>query len=182
LRKTNERTADGARPRSPARVVALRLLAQRRLTEAQLWERLCRRGYDEAEVRSAVDSCKRDGFVDDALFARLFVDGRGKAVGNARLVAELVRRGIDRDAAVAGVAGAERDQDERLALALEKLFRTRANLSYPSAARSLERLGFPAPAVYRHLRERVATAGWAAAPESAAGLSLRESASSYEGE
>jgi regulatory protein len=163
FRKTSERSAEGAPPRSSSRVTALRLLARRRLTEVQLWERLRRRGYDEAEVRSAVDACKRDGFIDDALYARLFVDGRGKAVGNARLVAELVRRGIDRDAAVAGVAGAERDQDERLAVALEKLFRTRTNLSYPSAARSLERLGFPVPAIYRHLRERVGSAGWPAA-------------------
>ncbi|MBD5604837.1 MAG: regulatory protein RecX [Candidatus Eremiobacteraeota bacterium] len=150
-----------ARPRSSPRVAALRMLAQRRLTEAQLWERLARRGYDETDVRSAVESCKRDGFIDDALFAKLFVDGRVKAVGNARLVAELVRRGIDRDAAKASVATAERDQEERLTSAIDKLFRTRANVSYPSAARALERLGFPASAIYRQLRERVRAGGWA---------------------
>ena len=158
--RKSEGRATGARPRSSARVSALRLLAQRRLTESQLWERLTRRGYDVDEVGSAVESCKRDGFIDDVLFAKLFVDGRVKAVGNARLVAELVRRGIDRDAAKASVETAERDQDERLASAIDKLFRTRANLSYPSAARALERLGFPASAIYRRLRERVAGAGW----------------------
>jgi regulatory protein len=141
-------------------VAALRLLAQRRLTEEQLRARLTRRGYDDDEVRRAVASCKRDGFVDDALFAQLFVDGRSKAVGNARLVAELVRRGIDRDAAAESVAGAERDQDERLAIAIEKYFRTRPNPSYPSAARALERLGFPAHAIYRQLRARVRDGGW----------------------
>jgi regulatory protein len=138
------------------------MLAQRRLSESQLWERLARRGYPDDEIRSAVESCKRDGFVDDALFARLFVDGRVKAVGNARLVAELVRRGIDRDAAKASVASAERDQEQRLGSAIDKLFRTRSNLSYPSAARALERLGFPASAIYRQLRERVQAGGWAA--------------------
>ncbi len=145
---------DVARTKVKARVVALRLLAQRRLTEVQLWTKLAQRDYSEDEVRAAVESCKSDGFVDDSLFAQLFVDGRVKAVGNARLVADLVRRGIDRDAAKACVAGAERVEDERLAAALEKLFRTRASLSYPSAARALERLGFPAPAIYRHLRSR----------------------------
>jgi regulatory protein len=139
------------------------MLAQRRLSESQLWERLARRGYPDDEIRSAVESCKRDGFVDDALFARLFVDGRVKAVGNARLVAELVRRGIDRDAAKASVASAERDQEERLGSAIDKLFRTRSNLSYPSAARALERLGFPASAIYRQLRERVRAGGWTGA-------------------
>jgi regulatory protein len=139
------------------------MLAQRRLTESQLWQRLERRGYDPDEIAATIAACKRDGFVDDALFARLFVDGRTKAVGNARLVADLVRRGIDRDAARASVASAEHDQDERLALATEKLFRTRTNLSYPSAARALERLGFPSAAIYRHLRERIGVAGWGTA-------------------
>lgn len=143
-----------------ARVAALRLLAQRRLTEAQLWARLERRGFAHDETRAAVDSVKRDGFLDDSLFARLFVDGRTKAVGDARLVAELVRRGIDREAARHSVTTAERGESERLDAALEKLFRTRASLSYPSAARALERLGFPAPSIYRTLRARAQNEGW----------------------
>lgn len=144
-------------PRVSARVAALRLLAQRRLTESQLWTKLARKGYPDDDVRVAIAGCKRDGFVDDALFAQLFVDGRGKSVGNARLVAELVRRGIEREAAQRSVAAAERAEDERLRLALQKLFRTRASLSYPSAARALERLGFPSPAIYRHLRAQART-------------------------
>ncbi len=146
--------AKAARPKSTARLVALRLLAQRRLTESALWSRLNRRGFSEDEVRAAVDACKADGFLDDRLFARLFVDGRTKALGNARLVAELVRRGIDRDAAESSVVTAERGEGERLASALDKLLRTRTALSYPSAARALERLGFPSHAIYKHLRAR----------------------------
>ncbi len=145
---------DDARPKARARVVALRLLAQRRLTEVQLRAKLTQRGYTLEDVAAAVEQCKSDGFIDDALFAQLFVDGRAIAVGNVRLVADLVRLGIDRDAAKASVAGAERVEDERLASALDKLFRTRTRLSYPSAARALERLGFPTPAIYRHLRTR----------------------------
>ena len=152
MRRT--KTDAAARPKATARVAALRLLAQRRLTESQLWARLERKGYANDEIAGAVDACKRDGFVDDALFARLFVDGRGRAVGDARLVAELVRRGVDRHAAKDSVAEAERSEPERLAAAAQKLFTTRAALSYPSAARALERLGFPSPLIYRHLRER----------------------------
>jgi regulatory protein len=144
-----------------ARVTALRMLAQRRLTEAQLWARLERRGFSAEETRVAVQSVKRDGFVDDALFARLFIDGKMKALGNARLVAELVRRGIDRDAARNSVATAERTESQRLDIAVEKLFRTRTSLSYPSAARVLERLGFPASGIYRALRARAQTEGLA---------------------
>jgi regulatory protein len=143
-----------ARPKATARLASLRLLAQRRLTESQLWTRLVRRGYEEDEIRAAIAMCKANGFVDDGLFAKLFVDGRTKAVGNARLVAELVRRGIDREAAAQSVAQAAAQERERLILATEKLFRTRSALSYPSAARALERLGFPTHAIYAHLRTR----------------------------
>ncbi len=148
----------GARPQAKARAVALRLLAQRRLTEIQLWTRLERRGYSDGEIREAVESCKRDGFVDDILFAQLFIDGRMKAVGNARLVAELVRRGIDRDAAKRSVSSAEHVEGERLEAAIDKLFRTRSSLSFPSAARALERLGFPASEIYRRLRSHARAA------------------------
>jgi SOS response regulatory protein OraA/RecX len=140
---------------SSARLAALRLLAQRRLSEAQLWSKLLSKGHAHEDVRRAVDACKADGYLDDGLFARLFVEGKVKAVGDARLVAELVRRGIDREAAAAAVEGAPRDEDERLVAAIDKLFRSRPALSYPSAARSLERLGFPTPAIYRLLRERI---------------------------
>jgi len=140
--------------RTSARVAALRALALRRLTEAQLWQRLARKGYADADIRDAVEACKTWGYLDDRLFAQLYIDGRCKAVGDARLVAELVRRGIAHDAALDSVAQAARDQDARLAAAIEKLFRKRPALGYPNAARALERLGFPAPAIYRHLRAR----------------------------
>lgn len=141
-----------ATPRT--RVSALRLLAGRRLTEAQLWARLQRRGHAETDIAAAVAQCKRDGFLDDALFAQLFVDGHRKAVGDVRLVADLVRRGIEREAALGAVAQAGESQEARLQRAVAKQFRTRPTISLPSAARALQRLGFPTPAIYRVLRER----------------------------
>jgi SOS response regulatory protein OraA/RecX len=143
-----------ARAKTSARQTALRLLAQRRLSEAQLFARLARYGYPEDEVQATIAACKSHGFLDDGLFAQLYVVGRTKAVGNARLVAELVRRGIERETALATVGSAERAEDDRLEAAIETLFRTRSSLSYPAAARALERLGFPAPSIYRYLRVR----------------------------
>ncbi len=137
-------------------MAALRALTLRRLTEAQLWRRLERRGYDEEAVRDAIATCKRLGYLDDRLFAQLYIDGRRKPVGDVRLVADLVRRGIAREAAVASVAKAERDQDARLAAAIERIYQRRPTVAYPNVARALERLGFPAPAIYRHLRARAA--------------------------
>ncbi len=159
----SEVEADTGR-RTSARAAALRALTLRRLTEAQLRERLLRKGFDADAVEEAVAACKSFGYLDDRLFAQLYVDGRRKAVGDARLVAELVKRGIDRDAAIESVARAAHDEDERLTLALEKILRTRPDPSYPNCARALERLGFPASAIYRHLRTR-ATEEFAAHPD-----------------
>ena len=134
-------------------------MARRRLTEAQLWARLARRGYPEAEVRATVERCKAEGYVDDGLFARLFVEARARALGDSRLVAELVRRGIDREAAQASVGHAECGESQRLAKAVEKIFAARPQISYPGAARALGRLGFPASLIYRQLRERASALG-----------------------
>jgi regulatory protein len=129
------------------------MLAARRLTEVQLRERLAKRDFDQATIDQTVAACASAGFIDDALFARLYVETRPKALGNRRLVAELVGRGIDREIAQGAVASAERGEDERLDRAIEKVLRTRPGIALPSAARALERLGFPAPAIYRRLRE-----------------------------
>ncbi len=136
-----------------ARVAALALLAQRRLTEAQLWKRLQTRGYDDDEIAGAVAACKADGYVDDRLYAALYVEGARKAVGDARLRAELVKRGIDREAAAGVVATAPLDERGRIEVAYEKIRRAQPQLAYPAVARKLERLGFPVHAIYRLLRE-----------------------------
>lgn len=148
-------TTEGRR----AYVVALRMLAYRRLSEAQLWQKLERKAFPDDDIRTAVDRCKRDGYVDDKLFAQLYVEGKQKAVGNVRLVGELVRKGIERNAACMAVQLSSNDEPARFEKALDKVFRTKSELSYPSAARALERLGFPAPLIYRRLREHAAEFG-----------------------
>ena len=142
-------------------MTALRALAQRRLTAAQLAEKLQRKGFADDDVGAAVASCKRDGLLDDALYALLYIEGRRAAVGDARLVGELVKRGIDREEARNRVVAAAEPEAERIAAAYDRLRRAKPDLSYQSAARRLERLGFPASLIYRVLRER-------------AGIDLRE--------
>jgi regulatory protein len=132
------------------------MLAQRRLTEVQLWKKLEARGYDDDEIENAVESCKANGYVDDRLYAALYVEGARKAVGDARLCADLIKRGIDRDAALTIVAEAPLDEHGRITAAYEKIRRIQPQLHYASIARKLERLGFPSSLIYRVLRERAA--------------------------
>jgi regulatory protein len=142
-----------------AKLTALRMLSARRLTESQLWAKLERRGFDDDAIRAAISACKAGGYLDDALFAELYVHAKQKPLGDARLIAELVGRGIDRDVAQRKVAGSEITQDERALSALERLLQRKPSTSYPTAARALERSGFPASLIYRVLRAHAATHG-----------------------
>ena len=138
---------------------ALGLLARQRLTQAQLWQRLERKGFDDDAIRQAVERCICDGFVDDRLFARLYVEKKRRAVGDVRLVAELVSKGVDRDAAAQAVRALEETERDRCAAAFDSIARKARTMAYPAAARKLERLGFPAPTIYRVLRQHAARFG-----------------------
>ncbi len=158
-RSSDEEERHGEGAPKKAYVAALALLARQRCTEARLWKYLEHKGFDDEAVRAAIKRCKSEGYVDDRLYAILYAERKRKPVGNERLVGELIRKGVTGEAAAEAVASLEGDEASRCTAAFERLSSKNPAISYPSAARRLERLGFPAATIYRVLRGHAARFG-----------------------
>ena len=99
--------------RRKAYEAALLLLSYRPRSESELRTRLLRRGLGAEAIAAALERVRQAGLLDDAAFARAWVEDRGSARGRGRrtLAAELRAKGVDPEAAepaLAGVDDAER--------------------------------------------------------------------------
>lgn len=108
-----------------ARDAALRLLAVRERSRAELRTRLRTRGFHGDAIEAVLDRLAETGLQDDRRFAERYAEdsaGRGKA---ARLIqGELRGRGIDIETAAAAATSSPEDEYERaLALARTKAAR-----------------------------------------------------------
>ncbi len=98
-----------------AKVAALRLLARRARTRADLSGRLRRKGFSAAAIMQALDELGQAGYVDDAKYAEERIDAllRRSKHGSAGLIDRLIKDGLDADLAEQAVAEYLRDVDER---------------------------------------------------------------------
>ena len=101
---------------------ALRLLAATPRSERDLRDRLRRRGFWRPAVDAAVARMRELGYVDDAAYARFFVEARQAATPRSRraLAFELGRKGIDRETASEAVSELS-DADAAYAAAQRRL-------------------------------------------------------------
>ena len=145
-----------------AYVAALRMLAARELSEAQVRQRLSRRGFAPHEIDTAVDRLRSDKSIDDERVAgalarsetsirkrgRLRVKRRIEAAGIASSVAQ---RAIDD-------TFAEIDSEALMAAALEKRLRGRAAIAddreFQRLYRYLSAQGFESDRILALLRSR----------------------------
>ena len=144
-----------------ALAAAVKLLSVKRLTKARLAEKLRDRGYAAEAVQAALAECERRSYLDDRTFARLYIKSvlDRKPVGRPRLLANLVRNGIDADLAQQTINETDDDEDDRIDRALARLEAARPQDGYGQLGRRLERQGFGAPAIARALRRRAADRG-----------------------
>lgn len=75
---------------------AYRLLSYRSRSEKELHEALKKSGFEEEAVAAALAECKRQRYLDDAGFARAFIQSRirNRPMGRERLALELKQKGI----------------------------------------------------------------------------------------
>ena len=77
---------------------ALRYLARRDRTEAQVTGLLRRRGVSAARIAAQLQRLRRLGYLNDKVYARRWAESRiaRKPMGRLRLEAELLAQGLDR--------------------------------------------------------------------------------------
>jgi regulatory protein len=94
---------------------ALRRLARRDHSVAELRRALLDRGHEPDEVEAALERLRRERYLDDAGFAERFARSRMAHQGHGRLRVrqDLRLRGVDRRASEAGIAGALLEVDEQ---------------------------------------------------------------------
>lgn len=166
LHDGSAREEPDADPENVARAIALRKLAAAPQTRAQLDDAMARRGVP-ADVRDRVlDRFDDVGLIDDAMFARMWVESRhtGRGLAKKALAHELRRRGVDSalvDEAVAQLAP-EQEETTARALVARRLPSTRgldAATRTRRLAGMLARKGYPAGLSFRVVREALEREG-----------------------
>ena len=136
---------------------AARLLAVRPRSAAEIRRRLRRRGYADEVVEATLARLRAAGWLDDAVFARQWVENRlaFRPRSRALLRAELRQKGVDEAAIEAALAPVD---DEALAWdAAQRALRRYRGLPWPVFARRLSaylaRRGF-SPGLVRQVVRR----------------------------
>lgn len=125
------RSLQQAETRQRAYESALRLLAHRPRSEQELRQRLRRRGFEAPLIEETVARLRRLGFLDDAAFARYWVESRDELSprGQRLLRHELRLKGIDSETAAEATATVS-DEEAAYRAAARRL-RSLAGLDLP---------------------------------------------------
>jgi regulatory protein len=153
-------------PQERARQVCLRMLTAAPRTSAQLAEAMRRKGVPTEAAEAVLGRLTEVGLIDDAAFARAWVESRHHARGLSRraLTAELKQRGVPGEDVRTAVEAL--DPDEEIATARRLVTRAMTGTKgrpLPVRVRRLvgllARKGYPAPLAYRVVREALEQEG-----------------------
>jgi regulatory protein len=155
-----------ADPESVARKILLDTLTGQARTRQELAGKLARRGVPDELAASLLDRFTEVGLIDDAAFARQWVESRHRSRGLAprALKQELRRKGVgDDDAAEALEQIDEADQRQAARALVDRKLRSMRGLDPQVATRRLAgllaRKGYAAGLAFSVVREALAEAG-----------------------
>ena len=149
-------------PRSVAHAIALRVLALRPHSRAELERKLARRGCDPQVAAGVLDRLAEVGLVDDAAYAQMLVQSRSRINGlsGAALRRELREKGVDDELATTAIGSLDDETERARAEELvAKKLRTMGGLDPQVQARRLAamlaRKGYPSGVAYAVVRDAV---------------------------
>jgi len=139
---------------------ALKMLARRELSEAQVRQRLARRGERQESIDEAVARLKSERSIDDQRVAGAIARSQTslRKRGRRRVLQQIEAAGIDKSIASHAVDEAfqDLDPDALLAASLEKRLRGRERIAddreFQRLFRYLSAQGFDADRILAHLR------------------------------
>jgi regulatory protein len=100
--------------------LAYRFLGRRERTTHEVRDHLAAKGVDDALIEDTITELREQGYLDDARFARLFVEDKRslEGWGRERIERGLRERGLDRELVEAALAGQGHEQELEQALEL----------------------------------------------------------------
>lgn len=101
-----------------AKAKALRLLTSMDRTEAQLKAALLRNGYSEQVCAQTVEYAKRLHYIDDARYARIYVENQAKKKSRLELRLELLKKGLPKEIIEQSLEGADTEEEKTVILRL----------------------------------------------------------------
>jgi regulatory protein len=147
-------------PEALGRQICLRLLTIAPRTRAQLAGAMRRSGVPDEAAESVLDKFTGAGLIDDAAFARAWVESRhhGRGLSRRSLSAELRQRGVDADdiSEAVELVDSGREADTARRLVERKLAASRGqphDARVRKVAGMLARKGYPPGLAFRLIRE-----------------------------
>jgi regulatory protein len=151
-----------ADPESVARTILLDALTGRARSRKELREKLATKDVPDDLAERLLDRFAEVGLVDDAAFARSWVESRQRGRGLARraLAQELRRKGVDDETARTALDDLDPEREEETARQLvRKKLRSLRGVDHATATRRLAgllaRKGYPAGFAFRIVREEL---------------------------
>lgn len=145
-----------ANPEADLRARALRLLARREHSRAELRRKLGPHVEEGADLEALLDDFTKRGWLSDERFVEQTVRAKAAKYGPLKIAHHLREKGIDEAGIETGLAQARAGQDEALASAWRSRFGRPPADDHDRAkqVRFLQQRGFPLESVLRFIKSR----------------------------